>query len=157
MQLDTADLRILRHLERNGRISNQELADAVSLSPSACLRRVKLLEERGIIAGYRCTVDARQLGVEFEALAMVTLRPDLDQWHEKFLQALQDWPEVVTARVITGPANYLLTVRTRDLAHYSDFVINQLYRAPGVMSIQSNIVLKTIKRSHSLLDLVSGA
>lgn len=156
MQPDTADLRILRHLERNGRISNQELADAVSLSPSACLRRVKLLEERGIVAGYRCIVDARQLGVEFEALAMVTLRPDLDQWHEKFLQALQDWPEVVTARVITGPANYMLTVRTRDLAHYSDFVINQLYRAPGVMSIQSNIVLKTIERSHSLLDLVSS-
>ncbi len=154
MNLDLADLRILRHLELNGRISNQELADAVGLSPSACLRRVKLLEDRGVISGYRCIVDAQHIGLEFEALVQITLRPDVDQWHEKFLTAVQNWPEVVTARIVTGSANYILTVRARNLAHYSDFIVNELYRAPAVMSIQSNIVLKTIKNTQSLVDLV---
>ncbi|GAB3627352.1 AsnC family transcriptional regulator [Pandoraea terrae] len=154
MQLDLADLRILRHMEQNGRITNQELADAVGLSPSACLRRVKLLEERGVIAGYRCIVDPQHIGLEFEALVQITLRPDVEGWHEKFLEALQNWPEVIEARIVTGGANYMLTVRARNLAHYSDFIINELYQAPAVMSIHSNIVLKTIKRDNSLLDLV---
>ncbi|KVX68309.1 Lrp/AsnC family transcriptional regulator [Burkholderia stagnalis] len=154
MNLDRTDMRILRHLERDGRISNQDLANAVALSPSACLRRVKLLEERGVIAGYRCAIEPKQVGVAFEALVHVTMRPDEPEWHDRFVEALRQWPEVVSAQIVTGGANYVLTVRARDLDHYSDFVINTLYRATGVMSINSSIVLATLKRDGSILDLV---
>ncbi|KVQ13245.1 AsnC family transcriptional regulator [Burkholderia ubonensis] len=154
MTLDRTDMRILRHLERDGRISNQDLANAVALSPSACLRRVKLLEERGVIAGYRCAIEPKQVGVAFEALVHVSMRPDMSDWHDQFEKVVQLWPEVIAAQVVTGGSNFILTVRARDLDHYSDFVINTLYRAPGVMSLNSSIVLMTLKRDGSILDLV---
>lgn len=154
MTLDRTDMRILRHLERDGRISNQDLANAVALSPSACLRRVKLLEERGAIAGYRCTIEPKTVGVAFEALVHVSMRPDVPEWHDRFVEAIQHWPEVIAAQIVTGGSNYVLTVRARDLDHYSDFVINRLHRAAGVMSINSSIVLATLKRDGSILDLV---
>ncbi|HEF5872005.1 TPA: Lrp/AsnC family transcriptional regulator [Burkholderia cenocepacia] len=154
MSLDRTDMRILRHLERDGRLSNQDLSNAVALSPSACLRRVKLLEERGVIAGYRCTIEPKKIGVAFEALVQVSMRPDVPEWHDRFVEAIQQWPEVIAAQVVTGGSNYVLTVRARDLDHYSDFVINRLHRAVGVMSINSSIVLATLKRDGSILDLV---
>lgn len=154
MQLDLIDVRILDHLVKDGKVTNHELAEAVNLSASACFRRVRLLEEGGIIAGYRCELVPKALGVEFEALVQVSMRTDVERWHENFAQSLNDWPEVVTARVVTGPSNYVLTVRARNLEHYSDFVINRLHKAPGVMSINSHIVLATLKQNGSLLDLV---
>ncbi|MBN3790947.1 Lrp/AsnC family transcriptional regulator [Burkholderia sp. Ac-20353] len=154
MHLDRTDMRILRHLERDGRISNQDLANAVALSPSACLRRVKLLEERGAISGYRCAIEPKAVGVAFEALVHVSMRPDVPEWHDRFVEAIRQWPEVVSAQIVTGGSNYMLTVRARDLDHYSDFVINTLHRAAGVMSINSSIVLATLKRDGSILDLI---
>ncbi|MFT4064606.1 Lrp/AsnC family transcriptional regulator [Paraburkholderia sp.] len=155
MTLDRTDMRILRQLEKDGRISNQDLANAVALSPSACLRRVKLLEEGGYIEGYRCVIAPKRIGVEFEALVHVSMRPDVEDWHQKFVDALQSWPEVVSAQVVTGASNYVLTVRARSLDHFSDFVMNHLHRAQGVMSINSSIVLATLKRDGSVLDLAS--
>ena len=155
MTPDRTDLRILRQLENDGRISNQDLANAVSLSPSACLRRVKLLEEEGFIEGYRCVIAPKRIGVEFEAIVHVSMRPDVEEWHDKFLEALQAWPEVVLAQVVTGASNYVLTVRARSLDHFSDFVMNRLHRAAGVMSTNSTIVMATLKRDGSVLDLVS--
>ncbi|AIY41961.1 Leucine-responsive regulatory protein [Collimonas arenae] len=154
MDIDLTDLRILRHLEKNAKTTNQELADAVNLSASACFRRVKLMEDAGVIAGYRCAISAKECGLEFEAIVHVSMRHDVDRWHENFVQALGRWPEVVEARIVTGSTNYVLTVRTRNLDHYSDFVQNQLHKAPGVMSTNSNIVLATLKRDGSLLDLI---
>lgn len=157
MKLDRTDMRILHHLENDGRISNQDLASAVSLSPSACFRRVKLLEEEGVIDRYRCVVNPRRLGVKFEAMVQVSMRPDEANWHETFVQAIQAWPEVVSAHIITGSANYVLMVRARDLDHFSDFVVNRLHRAAGVMSINSGVVLGTLKRDGSILDLAELA
>jgi DNA-binding Lrp family transcriptional regulator len=153
MDLDRTDMRILRVLEKDGRISNQDLADAVKLSPSACLRRVKILEERGVIAGYRCVISPKQIGVEFEALVHVCMRPEIDQWNERFIEAINEWPEVISARIVTGTSNYVLVVRARNLDHYSDFVINRLHRMPGVLSTNSNIVMSTLKQEGSILDL----
>ncbi|QCP49169.1 Lrp/AsnC family transcriptional regulator [Trinickia violacea] len=155
MILDRTDIRILRQLESDGRISNQDLANAVALSPSACLRRVKLLEEHGIIEGYRCVIAPKSIGVEFEALVHVSMRPDVDGWHDTFVKAIREWPEVIAAQVVTGASNYVLTVRARSLDHFSDFVMNRLHRATGVMSINSNIVLATLKRDGSVLDLAN--
>jgi DNA-binding Lrp family transcriptional regulator len=154
MDLDQTDVRILHHLEGNGRITNHELAEAVGLSASACFRRVKLLEERGVIAGYRCVLGAKQVGVAFEALVNVSMRSDIENWHENFVQSIHRWPEVVTARIVTGTSNYVLTVRTKDLEHFSHFVIHKLHKEPGVMAINSNIVLETLKMHGSVLDLL---
>jgi len=82
------------------------------------------------------------------------MRPDVPEWHDRFVEAIQAWPEVIAAQIVTGGSNYVLTVRARDLDHYSDFVINRLHRAAGVMSINSSIVLATLKRDGSILDLV---
>lgn len=155
MSLDRTDMRILRELESDGRISNQDLATSVALSPSACLRRVKLMEEQGVIEGYRCVIAPKRIGVEFEALVHVAMRPDIEDWYDSFVAAIQSWPEVVAAQVVTGESNYVLTVRARSLDHFSEFVMNRLHRARGVMSTNSSIVLATLKRDGSVLDLAS--
>ena len=154
--LDKIDLRILECLQAEGRISNQDLAARIALSPSACLRRVKLLEDAGVISAYQCVLDPVKLGLEVEAVVHVSMRHEVPNWHETFVSALQDWPEVVSARIVTGGANYMLVVRTRDVSHYSDFIVNRLYRAPGVRDIQSNIVLGSIKQQTSVLDVLSA-
>ncbi|MBO4119672.1 Lrp/AsnC family transcriptional regulator [Cupriavidus gilardii] len=154
MTLDPIDLRILTCLQQNGRISNQDLAERVALSPSACLRRVRLLEESGVIGGYRAWFDAERLGLELEAIVQVSMRPAVEGWHDTFNAAVQSWPEVLSAYVITGDSNYILRVQARNLKHYSDFIVNRLYRTPGVMDIRSNIVLQRIKSEGSPLALV---
>ena len=154
MALDPTDLRILAVLQQEGRISNQDLAERVSLSPSACLRRMRLLEESGVIGGYRAWFDAERLGLELEAIVQVSMRHDVEGWHDTFNAAVQQWPEVLSAYVITGDSNYILRVQARNLKHYSDFIVNRLYRTPGVMDIRSNIVLQKIKTDGSPLDLL---
>lgn len=154
MNLDTTDLRILQVLQYDGRISNQDLAEKVALSPSACLRRLRLLEEEGIISGYRAELNAERLGVEFEAIVHVSLRQDQDDWHETFIKRVQEWPEVVSGYVVTGVSNYVLRVQARNLKHFSDFVVNTLNRTAGITDIRSEIVLQRIKDSNTLLDLM---
>jgi len=154
MKLDRIDMRIVECLQRDGRISNQDLAARASLSPSACLRRVKLLEEAGIIQGYGCVLDYAKLGLGVEAVVHVSMRHEVEGWHEAFVAAIQDWPEVLSARIVTGGANYMLVVQARDVGHYSDFIVNRLYRAPGVRDIESNIVLGYIKRPALPLDVL---
>jgi DNA-binding Lrp family transcriptional regulator len=150
MQLDTIDLNILTLLQQNGRISNQDLAEQVFLSPSSCLRRVRILEEEGIISRYSAVLNPEKLGLELDVFVQVTMRRDVESWHENFMQALQNYPEVVGSYIITGDANYLLRVKARNLKHYSAFVLEKLYKIPGVQDIRSNIVLQAIKETYEL-------
>ena len=150
MEMDAIDLKILQYLQEDGRISNQDLADKVFLSPSSCLRRVRLLEESGVINHYSAVLNAEILGFEVDAFVQVTMRRDVEQWHENFSKALQDWPEVVGSYIITGDANYLLRVKARNLKHYSSFVLERLYKTAGVLDIRSNIVLQTLKDNRDL-------
>ncbi|WP_028226605.1 Lrp/AsnC family transcriptional regulator [Paraburkholderia ferrariae] len=145
ISLDATDCRILAVLQNEGRISNLDLAERISLSPSACLRRLRLLEEQGVVERYRASLNREILGFEMEAFVQVSMRNDQESWHERFVAALRDWPEVVGAYVVTGETHYLLRVLAHNLKHYSDFVLNKLYKAPGVMDIRSNIVLTTLK------------
>ncbi len=154
MMLDATDLRLLHVLQQDGRISNQELAEKVALSPSACLRRLRLLESEGIISGYRAVLNAERLGIELEAIVHLSLRQDVEDWHETFIQKVQGWPEVASAYVITGASNYVLRVQARNLKHFSDFIVNHLNRTAGVMDIRSEIVLQKIKDRDEVLDLV---
>ncbi|MDB0570391.1 Lrp/AsnC family transcriptional regulator [Ralstonia solanacearum] len=157
MQLDTTDLRILQVLQEDGRISNQDLAERVALSPSACLRRVRMLEEGGAITGYRARLGRAALGLELEAIVQVSMRQDVSGWHETFMEAVQRWPEIVAAYIITGDCNYILRVQAPSLQHYSEFIIERLYKAPGVMDIRSNIVLRTLKEREGGLALLMEA
>jgi Lrp/AsnC family transcriptional regulator, leucine-responsive regulatory protein len=150
ISLDATDCRILSVLQNEGRISNLDLADRISLSPSACLRRLRLLEEQGVIERYRACLNREALGFELEAFVQVSMRNDQENWHERFAQAVRDWPEVVGAFVITGESHYLLHVLARNLKYYSEFVLNKLYKAPGVMDIRSNIVLQTLKEDSGV-------
>lgn len=152
MKLDATDLKILKCLQDDGRISNLDLAEKVFLSPSSCLRRVRILEESGIIGRYSAVLDATALGLEVDAFVQVTMRRDVEHWHENFTAALQSWPEVVGSYIITGDANYLLRVRARNLKHYSAFVLERLYKTSGVLDIRSNIVLQTIKDTQAIAD-----
>ncbi len=150
MKLDATDLKLLQLLQQDGRISNLELAEKVFLSPSSCLRRVRLLEEGGMIARYSAVLDPAALGLEVDAFVQVTMRRDVERWHENFSVALQTWPEVVGSYIITGEANYLLRVRARNLKHFSAFVLEKLYKTDGVLDIRSNIVLQTIKDTQTI-------
>ncbi|MFV0888872.1 Lrp/AsnC family transcriptional regulator [Metapseudomonas otitidis] len=154
MTLDSTDIRILHCLQHDGRISNQELAERVSLSPSACLRRLRNLEDNGIVRGYRPVLDAERLGVELEALVHVSMRQDEADWHERFVEQLQGWPEVVSAYIVTGASNYVLRVQARNLKQFSDFIVTRLNRAHGVTDIRSEIILQTVKEGGGALDLL---
>lgn len=162
LSLDVIDCRILALLQAQGRISNLELAEHVALSPSACLRRLRLLEEQGVIERYQACLNHEKLGFELEAFVHVSLRHDMENWHERFACALQDWPEVMGAFVVTGESHYVLRVLAPNLKHYSDFILQRLYKAPGVMDIRSNIVLQKLKDEPGvpaalLPDLAAGA
>jgi Lrp/AsnC family leucine-responsive transcriptional regulator len=155
ISLDATDCRILSVLQNEGRISNLDLAERISLSPSACLRRLRLLEEQGVIERYRACLNREALGFELEAFVQVSMRNDEANWHERFAEAARDWPEVVGAFVVTGESHYLLHVLAQSLKHYSDFVLTKLYKAPGVMDIRSNIVLQTLKEDAGVPVSVS--
>ncbi len=150
MSMDATDFRILELLQENGRISNLELAERVFLSPSSCLRRVKQLEESGVISRYGAVLDPALLGLEVDAFVQVTMRRDVEHWHENFTAALRSWPEVVGSYIVTGEANYLLRVRARNLKHYSSFVLEKLYKTAGVQDIRSNMVLQVIKDGDAI-------
>ncbi|NWK79081.1 Lrp/AsnC family transcriptional regulator [Aquitalea sp. LB_tupeE] len=153
MQLDAIDVRILSALQHNGRLSNQDLADQVALSPSACLRRVRALEEGGLIRGYHAELNALALGFELEAIVQVTLDRSRDDWHDEFLQQIEAFEEVTAAFVVTGPCNYILQVRCRSLPAFSEFIVEKLNKVPGMRDFSSFIVLKIVKDTRDRLPL----
>jgi len=156
ISLDATDCRILAVLQSEGRISNLDLAERISLSPSACLRRLRLLEEQGVVEHYRACLNREILGFEMEAFVQVAMHNDAQSGHERFAAALRDWPEVIGAYVVTGDTHYLLRVLAHNLKHYSDFVLNKLYKMPGVMDVRSIIVLQTLKVEAGVpVDLLS--
>jgi Lrp/AsnC family transcriptional regulator, leucine-responsive regulatory protein len=148
--LDETDCRILAVLQLEGRISNMDLAERVSLSPSACLRRIRLLEGRGVVERYRACLSRDALGFEIEAFVQVSLVSDGGKRHAGFAAALRDWKEVIEAFVVTGHTQYMLRVIAPSIKHYSDFVHQRLYKVPGVTKISSNILMKTLKDEPGL-------
>lgn len=156
VSLDVTDCRILAVLQNEGRISNLDLAERISLSPSACLRRLRLLEEQGVVDHYRACLNREMLGFEMEAFVQVSMRNDEPNQQEQFAAALRDWPEVVGAYVVTGDTHYMLRVLAHNLKHYSDFVLTKLYKTRGVTDVHSLIVLQTLKPETGVpVELVS--
>ncbi len=145
MRMDPVDVKILGILQKDGRLSNLELADMVALSPSACHRRVKLLEENGYIDGYHAALNAKKLGFDIQALVNLNISQVSEAEHNYFTREISLMPEVVSAYIVTGETNYVLHVRTRDFEAFSQFVVNRLNKLKGVTKIYSQIVLSELK------------
>lgn len=148
--LDRTDLRILAVLQAQGRLSNQEIAEKVALSPSPCLRRIKRLEEAGVIRGYVALVDPDKVGLGLLAYVSVKLEKRGKMPMEDFGAQVQGWPEVAACYAMTGEMDYLLRVHVRDLQHFSRFVMDQLLGQPGVVDVKSSFALERIKETTSL-------
>jgi DNA-binding Lrp family transcriptional regulator len=143
-RLDKTDYRILNKLQNNARLSNTELADAVGLSPSPCLRRVKQLEADGVIKRYVGIVDPKSVGLPISIFVSVSLHSQQRGGLEDFEQRIQSYPEVMECYLMTGSADYLLRVVVPDLESYERFLAEKLTRIPGVANIQSSFALKQV-------------
>jgi len=148
--LDRTDLRILAVLQSEGRITNAELAERVSLSPSACLRRLQRLEAEQVITGYAAQVDPQAVGLGLQAFVRVQLTKHESAAVEGFVACVNDWDEVVACHALTGDMDYLLHVYVADLKDFSRFLLDHLLNAAGVADVNSSFVLRTVKRSPSL-------
>jgi Lrp/AsnC family leucine-responsive transcriptional regulator len=149
-ELDRTDLRILEVLQREGRLSNQDVAERVALSPSPCLRRIKRLEDKGIIRQYVALVDPQRIGLGLLAYVTVKLEKHGKLPMEEFGIRVQTWPEVVACYAMTGDMDYLLRVHVEDLQHFSRFVMEQLLAHPGVVDVKSSFALERIKETTAL-------
>src|SRR6056297_2101568 len=149
--MDDIDDKILQELQRDGRISNLDLADRVGLSPSACLRRVAALERSGVITGYRAVLNPTALGVGFTAYVTVGLNSHTKASQESFERAMARAPEVVECHNITGAVEYLLRVETADLKAYKSFHTDVLGTLPQVHAITSYVVMGSPKDARGCL------
>ncbi|HEV3043376.1 MAG TPA: Lrp/AsnC family transcriptional regulator [Roseiarcus sp.] len=145
MTLDETDRLILRALQREGRLTSQELADKIGLSASQCARRRQKLEESGIISGYRATIDAAKAGATVVALSRIVMATHSKENSAAFRRLVETTPEILDAWVLTGEADYLLRVAVADLAALNDFVQEILLPQPIVARVQSQIVLSELK------------
>lgn len=142
--MDGIDKKILMILQIEGRISNQELADRVGLSPSPCLRRVRLLEDAGLITGYNAVVDAKKLGLALTALIHVSLNQHRHEHLVFFEEAIARHPEVVECLLISGQqADYQLKTTTRDMDALQRFLL-EVTKIPGVGAVHSSFVMRTV-------------
>ncbi len=150
MPLDKTDRRLLEVLQRDGRISNAELADRVQLSPSPCLRRVARLEADGVISGYAAKVDATKIGLGLQAFVRVQLVRHDQAAITRFAELMQEWPEVVACYALTGDMDYLIQIWVEDLTHFSNFLMERLLNTAGVDDVNSSFVLREVKSAGAL-------
>ena len=143
MELNRHDRRILEVLQQEGRISNQELADRIGLSPSPCLRRVKALEEAGVITGYYAKLASRPLGLTLTALVFISMDRHTPDRFANFETKVAELPEVLECLLITGQqADYQLKVVVRDMDAYQELLLNKITRIDGVTGVHSSFVLR---------------
>ena len=148
--LDAIDRKILSQLQSDSRVTMQELADKVGLSVSPCHRRVKLLEERGVITRYIATVDQKSLGLHVSVFISIKLARQKEEDLNRFAKAISKWDEVLECYLMTGNRDYLLRVVAADLSSYEAFLKNKLTRLDGIASIESSFALSQVKYSIAL-------
>ena len=144
IMLDDTDIRLLRILQENARLSNVELAERVGLSASPCLRRMRQLEDSGVIRGYMTLIDQTVIGLPVSVFISVTLKEQSERALDEFEGRIRALPEVMECYLMTGTADYLLRVVTADLAAYERFLKEHLTRIPAIASIQSSFALKQV-------------
>ena len=145
MNLDRYDRQILEVLQANGRINNQDLADRIGLSPSPCLRRVRALEDTGLITGYYAQLDARKLGLTLMALVHISMDVNTPERFANFEGSIAVLPEVLECLLITGQdADYQLKVAVRDMDHYQTLLLDKITRIAGVTGVHSSFVVRRV-------------
>lgn len=151
MEIDRFDRRILAVLQDEGRISNQDLAERIGLSPSPCLRRVRALEESGLIIGYRAVLDAKRLGLSLLALIHISMDRHTPERFANFEDRVAALPEVLECLLITGQdADYQLKVIVRDMDAYQALLLNKITRIQGVSGVHSSFVMRRVVDKTSL-------
>ncbi len=162
LPLDKTDRKILAILQKDGRLSNQEVAEQVSLSPSPCLRRIKHLEEAGVIRQYVALLDPDKIGLGLLAYVNVRLEKHSDvpqagglrsvkpSPRSDFAASVAEWPEVVACYAMTGEMDYLLRVHVEDMDHFSRFMMETLLRHSAVLDVKSSFALQRIKDTTAL-------
>ena len=150
MKFDRRDAQLLAALQQDGRRSVVELADAIGLSPTPCARRIKQLEDAGVIQGYTAVIDPRRLGLSVQAFVQVRLERHTDDNVEQFKRALETLDEVIGCFATTGAHDFMLHVAVPDLESLQTVVLRKLLKIPSVRDVQSSIVLETVKRSARL-------
>ena len=144
-ELDSYDRRILQELQRDGGLTNQELAGRICLSPSPCLRRVQALEDAGIILKRVALLDPQKLGLELMALIRISMDRHTPERFRGFEEHVRRYPEVQECYLITGQeADYLVKVVVRDMVHFQDFLLERLTRIEGVTGVHSSFVLRRV-------------
>ena len=147
--MDALDRRLIRLLQNDARLTVAALAEAVSLSPSACHRRVKRLEEIGAIRGYAAVLDRRAVGLHVQAYIFVNMEKHADDVLERFLAAIRRMEEVVACHAVSGGGDYMLKVLAADMDAFADIALKTVARLPGVKEISSSFVLATEKEEDA--------
>ncbi len=151
MQIDRFDRHILQVLQEDGRISNQDLADRIGLSPSPCLRRVRALEQSGIITAYRAALDAKRLDLSLLALVHISMDRHTPERFANFEDRIKALPEILECLLITGQdADYQLKVIVRDMDAYQALLLNKITRIEGVSGVHSSFVMRRVVDNTAL-------
>ncbi|MEL7541934.1 MAG: Lrp/AsnC family transcriptional regulator [Pseudomonadota bacterium] len=151
--MDSKDRQILQELQANGRLTNQELSERVNLSPSPCLRRLRLLEEQGVITGYTARVDPKAWGLPVTVFIRIKLERHGDDAVQAFERTIKEMPKVLDCWLMTGRSDYLLRVVAADLDDYEQFVRRELQRVPGIASIDTSFAYGSVKHAQILPDV----
>jgi len=152
-KIDPTDRKMIQALQSNGRMTNLELAEAVNLSPSPCLRRLRNLEKSGVIRGYRVDVDEKAYGLPITVFVRVTLDSHTSDTVALFEKGIQTIPEVLECYVMTGAADYFLRVMVEDLEDYERFVRQRLHAVGCINSIDTSFVYGVVKQTHVFPDV----
>ena len=150
MKIDRAEREILQVLQTDGRISNVELAERVGLSESPCFRRVRRLEESGVIKSYAARLDQRLLGLQVTAFVQVSLDKQDDRKQRDFLASVEAEEHIVECHAMSGSHDYLLKVVARSMDHFSELSMQRILKFPGVKNIESNFSLLAVKEGGAL-------
>ena len=150
MKLDQIDIKILYELQKNGRITNAELSEAVNLSPSACHRRVQRLEEDGFIAGYVALLDARKMGRMTTVFVEITLQSQAEDLLDAFEREVARVPDILECHLMAGTADYLIKIMAEDTEDFARIHRQHLSRLPGVRQMQSSFALRTVVQTTAL-------
>lgn len=148
--MDQTDKRILKALQQNGKLQNNELAQVIGLSPSPCLRRVKQLGDDGIIEKYVALVDSAKVNLGLTVFARIWLKSQDAETVDQFVDAIQDMPEVVECQLMAGDCDFFLRIVVADLDAYRQFQIHHLNRISGLQNVKTEIPLQKIKQTTEL-------
>jgi len=156
-QLDATDWRILKHLQADARMTNVELARRVGISPPPCLRRVRALEEAGVLRAYFAVLDEKAVGFDITAFVLVGLQSQAEADLRSFEDRLFRWTIVREVHMLSGETDYILRCVATDLSSFQDFIIKELTTAPNVASVRTHLTIRRVKHEPGVPITLAGA